>query len=133
MTGKHDGTFQDTDDGVFEMLAGDLGALGVSEAKRVKWIRQAKASLYQGKTGAVYRKIKELAVGSRSKKVKSHLDDFKRHRSRMQYKAFKEAGVPRGSGMVECAVRRVVNRRMKSNGTSWKERNAEGCYCSEAL
>ncbi len=44
----------------------------------------------------------------------------------MQYKTFKSDHVSLGSGCVESAVRRVVNMRMKSNGTFWEEVNAEG-------
>ena len=38
----------------------------------------------------------------------------------MQYKAFKAACIPCGSGCVESAIRRVINLRLKSTGTFWK-------------
>jgi hypothetical protein len=52
-------------------------------------------------------------------------DYFRQNEARMNYPAFEEAGVPKGSGAVESAVRRVVNQRMKSNATYWNRDNAE--------
>ena len=43
----------------------------------------------------------------------------------MRYDRFKRSGIPIGSGGVESAVRRVVNQRLKSNGTYWLEEHAE--------
>ncbi len=50
---------------------------------------------------------------------------FSGNKARMQYKAFEEAGIPRGSGAIESAIRRVVNQRLKGNAKFWKEANAE--------
>ena len=43
----------------------------------------------------------------------------------MRYGAFKRAGIPRGSGGVESAIRRVVNLRLKGPGIFWEVDNAE--------
>ncbi len=43
----------------------------------------------------------------------------------MQYKKFKVANVPCGSGFVESAIRRVINMRLKSAGSFWKRQMAE--------
>ena len=43
----------------------------------------------------------------------------------MNYPKFALAGVPLGSGAVESSIRRVINLRLKSNGTFWKCENAE--------
>ena len=43
----------------------------------------------------------------------------------MQYRALKDLGLPRGSGIVESAIRRVINLRIKSPGKFWTEDNAE--------
>ncbi|MDR2763020.1 MAG: hypothetical protein LBB88_10485 [Planctomycetaceae bacterium] len=44
---------------------------------------------------------------------------------RLSYDKFRENGVPCGSGAIESTVRRVINLRMKSNGTFWTKENAE--------
>ncbi|MDR2756362.1 MAG: hypothetical protein LBC20_11700 [Planctomycetaceae bacterium] len=44
---------------------------------------------------------------------------------RLSYEKFRANGLPCGSGAIESTVRRVVNLRMKSNGTFWTRENAE--------
>ncbi len=44
---------------------------------------------------------------------------------RLDYPTFKLMGLPLGSGSIESAIRRVVNLRMKNNGTFWRIENAE--------
>jgi len=93
---------------------------------REKWIKRARRHLASGHITAVVAMIDQLAVGRRAKEVKSHRDYFERNAHRMQYSQFKKAKIPRGSGAIESTVRRVVNMRMKGNGTFWLEENAEG-------
>jgi len=50
---------------------------------------------------------------------------FRGNAERMRYPDLRAAGLPRGTGAVESAVRRVVNLRLKSTGTFWDEENAE--------
>lgn len=44
---------------------------------------------------------------------------------RLDYPKFKLMGLPLGSGSIESAIRRVVNLRMKNNGTFWRIHKAE--------
>lgn len=99
---------------------------GWSTAQRQRWIGRARRQLASGNIDNVVAMIDDLAVGRRAKKVGKHRDYFVRNAARMQYSEFKKAKIPRGSGAVESAVRRIVNMRMKSNGTFWLEANAEG-------
>lgn len=103
------------------------------QSDREKWVGRAKDLLHAGRTDDVAAMIDELAVGRRAPAVKEHRDYFVRNAARMQYAAFEAAHVPTGSGYVESAIRRVVNMRLKGNGTFWLERNAESmlflrCY-----
>ncbi|MDR1493917.1 MAG: hypothetical protein LBT05_14545 [Planctomycetaceae bacterium] len=52
---------------------------------------------------------------------------FEKHgnANRLAYSEFRRQGLPCGSGAMESTVRRVVNLRMKSNGTFWTKENAE--------
>jgi hypothetical protein len=43
----------------------------------------------------------------------------------LRYDWFGYRGRPLGSGAVESAIRRVINLRLKGNGISWREENAE--------
>jgi hypothetical protein len=93
---------------------------------RDAWLRRAKNLLHKGRIAELLKAIDELAVGRRAKDVSQHRDYFARNVARMQYEAFVAAKVPTGSGIVESAIRRVVNMRMKSNGMFWLEINAQG-------
>ena len=106
---------------------------GWSNAQRTKWVKKAKNLLFSGNISALVDQIAPLtknrtikAEDGRIKKANDHLDYFARNAARMQYETFKSDNIPLGSGCVESAVRRVVNMRMKSNGTFWGEVNAEG-------
>ena len=59
------------------------------------------------------------------KSVKEKINGYFLQRERFQYKSYKEAGFNIGSGYVESAIRRVINLKLKSNGTFWKEDNCE--------
>jgi len=43
----------------------------------------------------------------------------------MDYARYRRRGLPTGSGAIESAIRRVINLRLKGNGISWLEDNAE--------
>lgn len=97
-----------------------------SQRQRDKWLRKAKRLLHAGRTEQLVELIDELGKGRRAKTVRKHRSYFARNAARMQYNQFEAANIPIGSGAVESAIRRVVNQRMKGNGTFWKEVNAEG-------
>lgn len=97
-----------------------------SQQKRNRWVMKASRYLAKGKLDRILEMIDVIAVGRRAKKVKSHRDYFERNVSRLQYEDFQAANIPIGSGAVESAIRRIVNIRMKNNGTFWLETNAEG-------
>ena len=50
---------------------------------------------------------------------------FEKRRDKMRYDEYREAKQPIGSGIVESAVRRVINLRLKAPGSFWKPKNAE--------
>jgi hypothetical protein len=97
-----------------------------SSSDQAAWVGQAKRRLARGQIDELVAMIDELAVGRRAKDILEHRDYFARNKARMQYAEFKRAGVPRGSGAIESAIRRIINMRMKSNGMFWLEVNAEG-------
>lgn len=91
-----------------------------------KWLRRAKNLLYDGKIDELAAHIEQLAVADHADAVRSYEPYFLRNHHRMQYRSFAARHIPRGSGAVESAMRRVINLRMKSNAKFWKETNAEG-------
>jgi hypothetical protein len=57
----------------------------------------------------------------RAKKMKTAIAYFEKHAARMAYTALDEQHLPVGSGVVESAVRRVINLRFKAPSTFWEE------------
>jgi hypothetical protein len=100
--------------------------VGWNQKRRDKWVGQARKWLYAGDIDALLEAIDALCVGRRAKDIAVHRDYFARNAARMQYARFEQDKVPRGSGCVESAIRRVVNMRMKGNGMFWLEDSAEG-------
>lgn len=96
-----------------------------SEKRRKRWVRKAKKFLWQGHIESLLLFIDKLAVGRRAKAVNEHRDYFADNASRMQYTTFKQVGLPIGSGIIESAVRRIVNMRLKSPAKFWQDDNAE--------
>lgn len=96
------------------------------KAQRNRWIKHAKKALYTGATDKLMGLFDEIAVGRKAREINKHRDYFRRNTDRMQYASFKAACCPLGSGAVESGIRRVINMRMKANGTFWLRENAEG-------
>lgn len=69
----------------------------------------------------VIRELSELARGRRGKRVNKEIRYLRKHVLHMQYPRWKAANVPIGSGVVESAIRRVINLRFKAASTFWRE------------
>jgi len=101
-----------------------FGAL--AETGRGDILKQAKYHLWQGEIDGIKALIAENLKGqAKTKGLKKWKSYFDGNRHRMQYKTFKENGIPCGSGYVESAIRRVINMRLKSCGTFWLAETAE--------
>lgn len=96
-----------------------------SEEQRSAWVDEQKARLMAGDVAAAEAAVLALVKRDKSDREKEAAY-WSRNRSRLRYGAFREAGLPIGSGAVESAVRRVVNLRMKSASVLWTEEHAEG-------
>ena len=102
----------------------DLVAQSVQKKEKIaeKWQKM----LWQGDIQGLEHEIHRLLTGKKlDKALKKWRDYFDSNAKRMQYKAFKAAGIPCGSGCVESAIRRIINLRLKSAGTFWKRDMAE--------
>ena len=77
--------------------------------------------LYSGKITKIVDEVKSLlkvrATSKIMKKLKSY---FVSNESRMQYATNREKNLPIGSGVIESAIRRVINMRVKAPGSFWK-------------
>jgi hypothetical protein len=96
---------------------------GKTEAEQSKWAQALTPHLKEGKldllTNLVHKEKGQI------KNFDSHWNYFETHHERMRYDKFKAAYLPLGSGIVESAIKRVINRRIKSTGSFWKLENVE--------
>lgn len=100
-----------------------------SDHRRKVWLTRQRRALKRGELAEVQEAIAKLGedVSKRNRSL------FKReegyfygdNEDRLQYANFAEQKLPRGSGAIESAIRRVINQRVKSNGTFWRPENAE--------
>ncbi|MBI4821778.1 MAG: hypothetical protein HY791_36295 [Deltaproteobacteria bacterium] len=99
-----------------------------SQGGKAEWLKKAKKALHAGDIHEVERLILSLAPTPTdgSEGEKSNAPYFTRNAHRMRYADFKRSKLVIGSGSVESSVRRIVNLRMKGNGTFWNRENAEG-------
>lgn len=61
----------------------------------------------------------------RNARLKTELAYFRKNRHRMRYAAWKRAGIPIGSGVVEAACKTLVAQRLKLSGMRWGKRGAQ--------
>jgi len=103
----------------------NLVAKTQQKATTKKW----KNWLWNGQLDAIETSIKKLVVGKDklAQALNKFANYFVANSKRMQYAAFREQGLPTGSGHVESAIRRVINLRLKAPGTFWLKEMAE-CF-----
>jgi hypothetical protein len=105
-----------------------LSTLGTSEAERGKLYHEMRTQLRNGQWRRVVDDLKTLSeLCSNEMAMRTDIAYLEKHgqAGRLAYPKFREKGIPLGSGAIESAIRRVVNQRMKSNGTFWKQDMAE--------
>jgi hypothetical protein len=69
----------------------------------------------------VLQRLQPEVKARRAKKMKTAIAYFEKHAARMAYVTLDEQHLPVGSGVVESAVRRIINLRFKAPGTFWEE------------
>ena len=77
--------------------------------------------LQPGGPQQVIDQLSELARGRRGKKVNREIRYLRKHLVHMRYAEWRAAKVPIGSGIVESAIRRVINLRFKAASMCWRE------------
>jgi len=146
----HDATMGDHKT-MFALLARYLSALSLADAARLVFCGDGAPWIWSGveelcrrmglpETCSVYQvldyihaqqNLQEMIdlvarrIQKKEKIAEKWQDYFESNAKRMQYKAFKAACIPCGSGCVESAIRHIINLRLKSAGTFWKRDMAE--------
>jgi len=105
-----------------------LAALGLTEKERMPLYRQHRTLLRNGQWRRVVEELSELAQDEpEDSSIHTEVAYLQKHGAagRLRYRHFRTIGIPLGSGAIESTIRRVVNQRLKGNGLSWYQENAE--------
>ena len=100
--------------------------LPLEEKERKKHFEKWKEWLWEGLANSIGRNFKKLIRQAKlklSQEMKTAIQYFHKHHDRMQYKKFKKRKLLCGSGLVESAIRRVINLRFKGSSTFWCQQN----------
>ena len=97
---------------------------GMSEKKRKEVEAACKDLIWSGKSVEAVEKIATLKKRP-TKEEQRWRNYLTKHQSKMQYADNEANGWLCGSGIVESAIRRVINQRFKNTGTFWHLKNVE--------
>jgi hypothetical protein len=115
----------------------EIGRILVDEegAARKNWVKHLKDLLWAGNLRGLVHEIRERCP--RNKPLPGALGTligyFYRHRKRMAYQTFRDAGYPVGSGAVESGCKVVVQERMTQAGMRWSRVGAQAMLALRCL
>lgn len=94
------------------------------KAKEEEWIENQQKLLLDGKVQDVIENVREFK--SKKKEAQKLIEYFQANADRMDYKAYQEMGCGLiGSGAIESAHRKVIQKRMKQSGQRWSKQGAQ--------
>lgn len=99
----------------------------VGKKQRQQHLDEMKAALKAGDTDYIYLTCRRIFKRP-SQLVRRWMNYFVKHHDRMQYADFEAANLSKGSGIVESAIRRVINLRFKNTSTFWLPERLEKLY-----
>lgn len=97
----------------------------VTEQQKREWANKLKGALRSGKFNLFKHLVSKEAKIHNLPQLIKQFKYFDGHRHRMRYDVYEANNQPIGSGMVESAIKRVINARIKSSGSFWNPENAE--------
>jgi hypothetical protein len=111
-------------------------ALGAHEpANAAPWVHQAKGYLARSQLRTLFRQVRRLYPRGMPlpESVRQAIGYLFRNRHRMDYAAFRQLGLPIGSGTIESACKTVVQARMKQAGMRWSRNGAQSMIALRCL
>jgi ferredoxin-thioredoxin reductase catalytic subunit len=93
-------------------------------ADRKSYLKKYRRMLLNGKMELFFEFIESLCRGSRNSAVIRERNYFLKNKEKMRYHEFASQHIPKGSGAVESAIRRVINLRLKGPGIFWHKDTA---------
>lgn len=113
----------------------DIANAGLETATAPIWVQAQKAALAQGQLRQVFHHIRLLYPRTQPlpAPVRQAIGYFFHNRHRMHYAAYRQAGLPIGSGTIESACKTVVQQRMKQAGMRWSRPGAQAMLALRCL
>jgi hypothetical protein len=97
----------------------------LTEKERQIWLKKLKSLLRAGKHRMCKLQVEKATRTHKLPELSKRFSYFDNHWERMRYDRYEKNQQPIGSGIVENAIKRVINSRLKSTGTFWKLENVE--------
>jgi hypothetical protein len=99
------------------------------------WVSQRKADLAQSKLRCLFRQIRLLYPRGQPlpQTVRQAIAYLFHHRRRLDYAAYRQLGLPIGSGTIESACKTVVQARMTQAGMRWSRHGAQSILALRSL
>lgn len=96
---------------------------GNKEAEE-QWVKEQKELLLESSAGEVIKNVEQL--NSSKKEAKKLIEYYSANADRMDYKQYRQTGCGIiGSGAIESAHRKVIQKRMKQSGQRWSKQGAQ--------
>jgi len=110
-------------------------ALKLSDKAIRQLSKQLRELLWAGDINGIIDLVKQRLVGKRKapKAALKKMSDYFGNHAKFKYQAFRDHGLPTGSGTIESAIRRVINLRIKGSGLFWKKEHAENIIFLRSL
>lgn len=101
---------------------------GSNRRKGQRWYLKCRAKLlnYTDGVNRIIRSAEYYLMKTNKSNLASQLEYFRKNRQRMQYKTFREQGLPIGSGPVEAACKTIIKARLCCSGMRWSRKRAQG-------
>lgn len=111
---------------VEHLWAAGQGLYGEGTELAAAWVGRRKAELWAGQVGAVVAALEQAGQGERGAAALKEMHYFQTNAGRMRYAAYRAAGYPIGSGIVESACKRGIGARAKGAGMRWQRAGLQG-------
>ncbi|MEL7196531.1 MAG: hypothetical protein AAFO96_29155 [Bacteroidota bacterium] len=103
----------------------------ITDKQRKEHLSMFKNQLWKGDIVAIVETCRTIFKRP-IKVVKRWINYFDKHANRMQYADYKDNGLLCGSGIIESAIRRIINLRFKNASTFWNQQSVEKLYTLRA-
>lgn len=108
---------------VESLAAAARTAFGGGTAALAAWLDRTCERLAHGSPDEVFAALRALPGAETTEQVQTTLQYLEARRAQIAYAAFRAAGYPLGSGIVESANKLVVEARLKGSGMHWARPN----------